>query len=346
MKLSDIKLKPLIDTLRLENISDDEYFSEKYSDYVSNSRLSLINPEQGGTPEDYFEKRPKQRSDSLRFGSAVHELVLQKDAFMLVDSVDAPTAKAHYMAEYLFDIMKEKGTKNPTDEEIIEASNVIDYYKDLMTDKKIKDLRLKCNQYWLQRFLFEHDYKGDKIPIFLDVKSKDKLNHCLDNIEKDADIQKLLHPDYLFKEPIKGYEQTILLDVEVNAPDTKPFVLRLKSKLDNYTIDFDDNAVIVNDLKTSGKPVAVFKDSITKYHYYREIAMYTWLLLMCAKKFYNMKNIQHKGNFLVVETFPEYSTCVYPMTEELFNKGLQEFQYLLKLVAFYSINGKYRRTDL
>jgi len=336
MKLSEIKITPLLDTLYLEDISDEEYFSEKFSNYISNSRLSLINPEQGGCPEDFFVTRPVQRSDSLRFGSAVHTLVLQPDDFVLIDSVDAPTAKAHYMAEYLYDVMKEKGTKNPTDEDIIQASNVIDYYKDKMTDKKIKELRLKCNQYWLQRFLFEDKYTGSEIPIFLDPKSREKLKSCLTNIEKDNNIQKLLHPEGLTQDPVVGNEKTILMDVKVDSPKGT-FILKLKSKLDNFSLDLESNVILVNDLKTTGRPIIEFENAIDKYHYHREIAMYSWLLMFCAKKFYNMENPTIRGNFLVVETIPEYLTGVVPM--KMFKKGFEEFKYLLKLVAFYVLNG-------
>lgn len=339
MKLSEIKITPLLDTLYLEDISDEEYFSEKFSNYISNSRLSLINPEQGGCPEDFFVTRPIQRSDSLRFGSAVHTLVLQKDDFILIDSVDAPTAKAHYMAEYLFDIMKKNGTQNPTDEEIIKASNVIDYYKDKMTDKKIKDLRLKCNQYWLQRFLFENDYKGKQQPIFLDPRSRDKLQSCLQSIEKDKSIQSLLNPEGLVEVPISENEKTILLDVKVEAPNQKPFILKLKAKLDNFTIDKESDTITVNDLKTTGKIITDFNNAISKYHYNREIAFYSWLLSLCANKFYNIKKPTIKGNFLVVETIPNYLSGVVPMTPKLYKEGIKEFQHLIKLVAFYVMNG-------
>lgn len=54
MNLNEIKLTPLIDTLRLEKIDDAIYFSEKYSEYVSNSRLGLLNPRQEGSPEKFF----------------------------------------------------------------------------------------------------------------------------------------------------------------------------------------------------------------------------------------------------------------------------------------------------
>ena len=72
-----IEITPILDTLRLEDIDDAVYFSEKYSGYISNSRLSLINPEQDGSPEKFFEGLSSHKiySDSLVFGSAVHELV-------------------------------------------------------------------------------------------------------------------------------------------------------------------------------------------------------------------------------------------------------------------------------
>ena len=339
MKLSEIKITPLLDTLHLEDVSDEEYFSVKYSNYISNSRLSLINPDQGGCPEDFFVTRPVQRSDSLRFGSAVHTLVLQKDDFILIDFVDAPTAKAHYMAEYLFDIMKEKGTTNPTDEEIIEASNVIDYYKDKMTNKKITELRVKCNQYWLQRFLFEHDYTGKQQPIFLDPRSRDKLQSCLQSVEKDKAIQSLLNPEGLVETPISENEKTILLDIKVEAPGQKPFILKLKAKLDNFTIDKESNTITVNDLKTTGKIITEFGNAISKYHYNREIAFYSWLLNLCANKFYDMEKPTIKGNFLVVETIPNYLSGVVPMTPKLYKEGIKEFQHLIKLIAFYVMNG-------
>ena len=68
MELKDIKLTPLLETLRLEKISDKVYFSEKYSNYVSNSRLGLINPRQDGTPEKFFAGFSSSYSTALEIG--------------------------------------------------------------------------------------------------------------------------------------------------------------------------------------------------------------------------------------------------------------------------------------
>jgi hypothetical protein len=40
--IKSVKITPLLDTLKLEDIDDDIYFSEKYKDYISNSRLGIL----------------------------------------------------------------------------------------------------------------------------------------------------------------------------------------------------------------------------------------------------------------------------------------------------------------
>ena len=331
MKLSEIKITPLVETLRLEDIDDAIYFSDKYSNYISNSRLTLINPDQDGSPEKFFETRPKLYSDSLVFGSAVHELTLQEEDFELIESVDRPTAKAGAMAEELY---KPSGIP-PTDEEIRAASQKIDYYKNSLNSKKIAELRDKCNSYWRNRALFESGNTSNKTPIYLDAKSRDKLKEVLKALNKNKDIQNLLHPET----GTSANEKALLMDILVEVPGVKPFKLRLKSKLDNYNIDLENKVITVNDLKTTGKYITDFEKSINKYHYYREMAMYCWLLQLYVKNKIKDDSYSIKSNFLVVETFPDYYTKVTPMTKELFKKGMEEFKKLLKTVAFYCCNG-------
>ena len=68
--LDSIEIIPLMDTLRLQKIDDAEYFSEKFSGYISNSRFSLLNPYQDNDPEAFFEGLGKHNkySDALIFG--------------------------------------------------------------------------------------------------------------------------------------------------------------------------------------------------------------------------------------------------------------------------------------
>lgn len=339
-QLEEIEIIPLLDTLRLQKIDDSEYFSEKYNGYISNSRLSLINPEQDNDPEAFFEGLSKHNkySDALIFGSAVHELVLQPDLFHLCHVVDRPTAKAGFMADELYDIYVKKGDVN--DDEVIAASDKIGYYKGSMNKDRIFNLRTSCINYWKSRADYERNrVKAEGDPIYLDPKSRERVTECVTALLENQKIYDLLNPKGLLEQPISENEQAILLDVEVRIPGCDSFILRLKAKLDNYTIDRETNTIIVNDVKTIGKIVSEFQNNFERYHYHRELALYSWLLTLVAKKHYGMEDCTVKSNCLVVSTIPAYYTKVYEVTKSDFNKGWNEFKWLLRLVAHYYNKG-------
>lgn len=319
-----------MDTLRLEKISDEEYFSKKYSNYISNSRLSLINPSQDGNPEKFFAGFKPIYSAAFDLGTGVHCMTLQSDLFTICEEVDKPTAKMGALADRLYDIHK---GRIPSKESICEQAAIIDYYKGNLSESQIENVIDKCTNYWQSRASFEASYVGDKEVLYFDPKSRETVQKCVLALKNNKKVQKLLHPTGLIETPISECEQAILLDVLVEYNKDTKFILRLKSKLDNYTIDKESNVITVNDVKTIGKIVSEMPNNIAKFHYNREIAMYSWLLSLCAKKFYGMDNPIVKGNYLVVSTIPEHYTKVIPMTKKMFKEGWNEFRDLLRLVA-------------
>lgn len=325
-----MKITPLIDTLRLEKIDDAEYFSKKYSNYISNSRLSLINPSQDGSPEKFFAGFKPMYSAAFDLGTGVHCKVLQNDLFTICEEVDKPTAKMGALADRLYNIHK---GEIPSKESICEQATIIDYYKGNLSQNQIDNIVSKCTNYWRSRANFEASYTGDKEVLYFDPKSRETVQKCVIALNNNRKVQKLLHPTGLIENPISECEQAILLDVLVEYDENTKFILRLKSKLDNYTIDKESSIITINDVKTIGKIVSEMPNNIAKFHYNREIAMYAWLLSLCAKKFYSINNPTVKGNYLVVSTIPDHYTKVIPMTKKMFMEGWDEFKYLLTLVA-------------
>lgn len=268
--------------------------------------------------------------------SAVHELILQPESFILADSVNRPTGKVGFMANFLY---KYYLNNKISDEVIISASNEINYYKGKMNAKKIENVKNSCLDYWTSRRDFESTYSEDKEIIYLDQKTRERVRECVRALNSNKSIQNLLHPKGLIQDPISENEQAILLDVQVEIENSEPFILRIKSKLDNYTIDLESNSICVNDVKTIGKILSNFQDNFNKFRYCRELSLYSWLLSLCAKKFYNMDNPTITSNCLVVSTIPQYYTKIYQVTKKDFTEGWKEFVYLLKLVAYYYNKG-------
>lgn len=331
----EIELIPLFDTIQLIEMSDEEYFSNKWADYISNSKLALINPEQDGSPQIYkggLSKHPKY-SDSLVFGSAVHELVLQPENFKMINNIDRPTAKMGAMADELYKVfLSNKGIVSDID--IIAASDKIDYYKGKMNEAKIGDVRDKCINYWQDRQDWESKHANlDREPIYLDPKSRERLQLCLSSVKANKEVQNLLHPKGVFKEPISMNEAALFIDVKAKHRD-KEVILKLKGKLDNFTIDTESGEVILNDLKTTGHWLTNFSDSFKKYHYNRQMAMYAWMLRSYVEKQYNMKSSKLMANMLLVCTVPDFRSGVFKVTNGEIRKGFLEFRDLLQRVAY------------
>lgn len=326
--LSQIKITPLLDTLKLEDIDDDTYFKQYSKEYISNSRLGKLIKE---GVKSFFKNEPSPYNPSFETGSLIHQQVLQPESFEVIEGVFKPTAKAGLMAEALY---KPDGA-TPTDDEIKSMSYKIGYYKDKLTPNRLKEFRDKAEPYWRDRFLFEQkNPQSSKTRIYTDEKNFELLTNCLRTLGENKDIQNLLHPTGIIEKPIIGNERTILMDIEMKIPDYEPRIYHLKAKLDNFSVDTEENIITVNDLKTTSRPAVQFDP--TFFSYQREIAFYSWLLKLCAKKFYNIEKATTKGNFLVVSTIPEYNTLVYPMTPKLFMSGWKEALYLLKCVAYFN----------
>lgn len=342
MDLSNIKITPLLDTLQLLKIPDDEYFGEQYRGYISNSRLGLLNPKQGGSPEDFIKGFKPIYSNSLDVGSAVHCKCLQKELFNIVDTVDKPTGKMGAMAEELFKIWK---GSIPTSDDIIKVAKKIDYYKGNLSAKRIEEVKEKCKDFWVSKNRYLRTRGDDsRTDLYLDQKSRQTAYACIEAVENNTSIQKILHPVSEIsgmENPISEMEWAILLNIKIEIPNTDPFILKLKAKLDNFVIDKQNNEIQVNDLKTLGKILSEFQSNVDKYGYNREIAMYTYLLTLVAKKFYGLDNPTVKGHYLVVSTIPQYYSKVVQLTKKDYVEGFKEFEYLLKLAAYY-VSTKYK----
>lgn len=333
---SNVKITTLPDTIQLIEMDDEEYFSDKWAEWISNSKLALINPDQDGSPEMYKEGLGKHQkySDSLVFGSAVHELVLQPESFILAENVDRPTAKLGAMADELF----ENYLNDLTDDKyIIAASNKIDYYKGKMDKIKIQNVLDKCEEYWESKEKWHKNYSGDKEPIFLDSKSREKLKLCLASVNSNQEIQDLLHPKGVLEDPISMNEAALFVQVkaEYNGKET---ILKLKGKLDNFTIDTETGEVTLNDLKTTGHKLIDFKDSFKKYHYNRQMAMYSWMLRLYVMKQYNTKPSSLYANMLLVSTVPDYRAGIFKVTNKEIRNGFLEFKDLLQRVAYLELH--------
>lgn len=226
INLKDIQLLPVMHSGRRARITDDVYFSSKYAKYISNSKLKLINPNEGGSPEQYFGGLKAFSTSSLALGSAVHELLLQPEEFELGPKVGLPTAKkGATVVAAVQNYLKGGGLY----EAIVKACKSCDYYANAI-DKHIKDLLDPC----LEFYKVVKDYpKTTKEVIWLDDTTHDLCERCLTSMKNNKRIMSKLHPKDMFGDKIPSYNEDAIFCDFIAIYKDKAVLLPVKMKADN-----------------------------------------------------------------------------------------------------------------
>jgi len=339
------KIEIIPDSIQLIKMTDEEYFSEKYKDYISNSRLGLINPDQGGSVDLYKQGAKSEYSDSFELGSVVHALTLQPEYYNISD-IRKPSGKLGQFADKVFQYEKSGILR----EHAIKAASLdAKYYAEQLTEKRLETALTSCTPYWKQRAEWESTAPttSEVQTLFIsDVLAK-RLYPCLQGIKREPKIEALLCPVGFLETPETFNEYAILAEVDVTIDDVV-VRLKIKAKLDNFTADHELKVLTLNDLKTTGKPLSFFMGNYVKlegldkkvwydgsfqtYHYGRQMGAYLWLL-NCVMHFKYNLDYSLRVNMLVVETSGAFNSGVYPVTKKQVLQGLEEFKKLLILVA-------------
>lgn len=329
-----IKIEYIPNSVQYLEMSDERYFSKEFSNCISNSKLSLINPDQGGSVEKYLAGFTPNYSNSLLLGSAVHEVILQPKDFRLSDVIIRPSAKLGFVADILYKKWK-KTKQSPTFNDVKAACMEVDYYSNSLTDSRIQNVLDQCIPYFKARYEEETKYLNVE-NIFLDARNYETCMMCTSSLHLNYNIMNLLYP----KGSKVMNEAALFLDFMATDTETGKFViLRVKGKLDNFTINTDTCSLVLNDLKTSGHLLEYFKHSFKEYHYARQMGLYAFMLKEYVAKYHNITDINSfKANMLVVSTVSECNSGIYEVYDSEIKEGFQEFIRLLKMAAEVELN--------
>lgn len=284
MTLDEVKIKIIPESIQFIKMSDETYFSPEYSDYISNSKLGLINPEEEGSVKKYKEGIKQKVSSAFDLGTAVHAMVLQPEYYK-ISEFTKPGGKLGLFCEKVYSLRKEGMSIK---ESIDIASEEADYYKGKLTDTRLKTAIKTSLPFYLNRM---HDvWKEDITTLYLSDSLYFKYNECIKNIDSDLGIKNILRPVTMLEDAEIYNEYAILAEVEINA-NGDVYRVKVKAKLDNLTVNHETQEIVLNDLKTTGKPVGYFmgnmidekdengvflgkkwlKGSFEKFHYYRQM---------------------------------------------------------------------------
>ena len=215
-----------------------------------------------------------------------------------------------------------------------------DYSKDILTHLLTINLHqsLKTDQQRLDKILTDENneyFEFLKLSLGKTVIDQTILDNCkmsLDVIKANDDVRALLQLDKIQEDDeIEVYNELIVSMSDKNLP------FGFKGVLDNVVVDHNSKTLFINDLKTSGKSIQDFPESVDYYKYWIQGIIY---VMLASEKFLKDKqdwNVQL--TFIVIDKYNQ----VYPyqVSSESLNKWKIDFEKIVTQIRWHYDNKQY-----
>ena len=341
MNFSECKIRFL--NIKGEDMPDSEYYSLK--GFTSISRLKLLDPRHGGSPQKYKQGFDFGYNESLLLGSAVHAAILQPDDFEISDYQNKPAGKLGFFVEKVYENRK-SGMKIV--DSIEKASIDANYYAGKLTKKILRNAMKLGLDYYLRLSNGEFNPENGKEKYVLSKKLYDSAHACINSINRNGAIQRILSQN-LF-EPKEFYNEIALFsDIEVVFPDGVSTIIRFKGKLDSVVWDPEKKILYLNDIKTTSKGLSYFMgyiyndvpyDGVFEHRsYYTQLYVYSVLLQMYFQKILGIDDYTLYTNIFAVETTGEYRSESFRINNSYIELGKKEFKELMVRLAWHTTYG-------
>ena len=341
MNFSECKIRFL--NIKGEDMPDSEYYSLK--GFTSISRLKLLDPRHGGSPQKYSQGFDFGYNESLLLGSAVHAAILQPDDFEISDYQNKPAGKLGFFVEKVYENRK-SGMKIV--DSIEKASIDANYYAGKLTKKILRNAMKLGLDYYLRLSNGEFNPENGKEKYVLSKKLYDSAHACINSINRNGAIQRILSQN-LF-EPKEFYNEIALFsDIEVVFPDGVSTIIRFKGKLDSVVWDPEKKILYLNDINTTSKGLSYFigysyndvpYDGVFEHRsYYTQLYIYSVLLQMYFQKILGIDDYTLYTNIFAVETTGEYRSESFRINNSYIELGKKEFKELMVRLAWHTTYG-------
>jgi len=310
--------------IQIQELINDFYSKEFYLSYSGLNKL-LYSPSL--FYKHYILQQREDKLDSyLIDGKVIHCLLLDDGSFdkqFILTPGNLPTGNTRSVVDKVFDYQKNIQESDPDNDlvrsflpldayspKIIEILTEINLHQSLKTDAQRLDKILTDDAKSYFEFL---KLRGAKD--LIDEDTLARCNEAVTALRDDPKVCDLLGLLVSEMDNVTIYNELLLI-----AETDKPF--GIKGVLDNIKVDHDKKVININDLKTTGKTISDFKETIEFYNYWAQAAIY-WRLV--AYMLHELKDYTMVFNFIVVDKYNQvYCFEVSPETMQTWQTGLEE----------------------
>jgi len=312
-------------------ILENEFYNKEFRFSYSSINLLLYSP--ALFYKQYILKQKEERLDThLVDGKVIHALILEESKFndnFIISPTDLPSDNVRKVINNVFYKVSKTETPNILSAsslsiygyEVVEELLAINLHQSLKTDEQriAKIVTDENESYW--KFLC---IKGTKTVI--DQETYLRCSTSASLVKNDATASELLN----------GFGKLPMLNEEFIKVDLKGKPYGLHGQVDNFAMDVTTRTLYINDLKTSGKTLAEFKESVEFYKYWMQAAMYVKII----KASYSLGHDWHvKFSFIVIDKYQQvYTFKVCSTTLQLW---IDNFEDILKKVDYHYNSKRY-----
>jgi hypothetical protein len=289
------------------------YKSKFYFSYSSINKL-LFSPRMF-----YSHYVLQQREDStdahLVAGRVLHCLLLEPDNF----------DKQFLLLSSKLSIGNDSLTLSDYSPEILSHLLTINLHQALKTDQQRLDKILVDENKLYFEFLKESLGKT-----VVDQETLDGCKASLEVLKLNSSVRALLQLDKTDEDDHVEVYNELQLQVDITG---LPF--GFKGFVDNLVIDHDSKNIFINDLKTLGKSIQDFPDSVEYYRYWIQAVVY----MRMVKEKYNLDGYTYQITFIVIDKYNQ----VYPyqVSSDTLVQWSEKFEEVVTKVKWHYENKQY-----
>jgi hypothetical protein len=272
-----------------------------------------------------LQQREEKLESYLIDGKVIHCLLLDdgsfNEQFMLMPST-LPTDNTRKLVDAIYNTTKEgPGLLENYTVEILEYLKKINLHQSLADDKKAPfktgdDKRLEKILTEDAKSYFEF-LKIKKNKDLLDEVTMTRCNEAVTALRENSKVCDLLGLLTSEMDNVDIHNEKLYF-AEVDFP------FGLKGVVDNIKVDHDKKIIYVNDLKTTGKTIVDFKETIEFYNYWSQAAIYMRLVWYNFSELLNTEGWSVVFHFVVIDKYQQ----VYPF--EITIETMQDWQARLE----------------
>ena len=301
---------------------EQEFYSKPFNISYSGLNKLLYSPKM--FYNHYILKQREDRTDShLIDGKVIHGLLLNdgsfEENFILLPST-LPTGNSRIVVDKVYSQVEDPSTLADYGTQILDTLKEINLHQSLKTD----DQRLSkiITEETISYFEFLKS-KGNRD--LIDSETLQRCNEAVTLLKADTKVCELLG---LYRSEMENID--MFNEIELSSDAVGIDNIGLKGVADSIQINHDKKIIYINDLKTTGKTVTDFPETVKFYNYSIQAAIYTRLVKEVYKHIITPEwNIVF--NFIVIDKYNQvYCFEVSPTTLQIWDDELGD-----KLVEMY-----------